>query len=236
MNASVEGSSPYFFTVGHTVESQEAPIRQFFAANRDIKTIYDICWNDNWGKAHVALIHKLAAEAGVSIVGDTCTSDFSDDYRDEAAKVKAADPDAVFVVGSAEDVATKALSNLHIRAKILTTTGIVEAVMARDFPVEYTRNVWFLYWSPDQKFIQDFQAKFGKYPIMEAQNSYEAIRSIAAALKNNPSDVLTGLHSVSYETVEGHIDFTRGDHVRVNTTEARLYQFNDDKSFREIKS
>lgn len=235
MDVSVQGSSPYFYTVGHTVASQENAMRAFFDANPDVHTLYDVCWTDAWGVAHQQLVHKIAQEKHIDVIGESCTGDYSDDYRTEAAKVKEAHPDAVFVAATYEDTAIKALRDVGVRAKILTTTGIIEAVIARGFPIEYTHDVWFMDWQPDQEFRDAFMKRFGKYPIMEAQNSYEAVRSIVAGLKNDPSDIIAGIRSVSYASVDGSIDFTSGDHNRVNKSEAKLYQFNPDKTFREVE-
>lgn len=235
MDASVEGKSPYFFTVGHTVESQEDAVKRFFTSNHSIKTLYNLCENDAWGKAHTAMIHQIANGLGIKIIGETCTSDLADDYRTEALKIKTAKPDAIFLTAIYEDVAIKALYNSGVAAKILTTSGIVEAVKARSFPVEYTKNVWFMYWSPDNKFIQNFQEKYGSYPIMEAQNSYEAIRSIAAGLKNNPGNIQAGMKSVKYQSTDGEMDFTGPDNITVNKAQAKLYQFDSSGNFLEIK-
>lgn len=142
MDVSVEGSSPYFFTLGHAVDSQEDSIRLFFDTNPDIHTLYSLCWNDAWGMAHEQLIERIAAEKHITVVGHSCTNDFSDTYRAHAAKVKASGADSVFITSSYEDVAIKALRDIGVKAKILTTTGIIEAVEARQFPVSTTRSSW----------------------------------------------------------------------------------------------
>jgi branched-chain amino acid transport system substrate-binding protein len=236
MNASVEKHSPYFFTIGHTVESQEEAMKKFFAINPDIKTVYDLCWNDAWGKAHSNLLKKVTEELGIKIVGQTCTADFSSDYRTEAIKIKTANPDAVFVTSAYADKAVKALVELKVNKKILTTTDLAAAIRTRDFPLDYTRNVWFMDWIPSQEFMDKFNKRYESYPITEAQNSYEAVRRIANALENNPTDLLKGIKALKYQTVDGEIDFTDSDNITANKAEAKLYSVNSESAeFVEIK-
>jgi branched-chain amino acid transport system substrate-binding protein len=235
MNSSVEKASPYFFTMGHTIESQVEAMKMFFASNPQIKTVYDLCWNDRWGQAHSKLLQKIAQELNISMIGQSCTADFANDYRTEAVKIKSLQPDAIFITSAFEDVAIKALYQQNVTAQILTTTGIVEAVRARSFPIEYTKNIWFMDWTPSQDFINKYYKKYNKYPIMEAQNHYETIYSIAKALENSPTDILAGLVAVKYKSTDGEIDFTQGDHITVNKAKAGLYRINLDGSFKEVK-
>lgn len=235
MDASVQESSPYFFTLGHTVESQKKSLKKFFSSNPEIKTVYNLCWNDAWGAAHTVLIKKTVKELGLQIIGETCTSDYASDYRTEAAKIKVANPDAIFLTGAFEDIAIKALRDLGVTSKIVTTTGIIEAVKVREFPLEYMKNVWFMNWNPNDTFISNYENKFGSFPIMEAHNHYEVIYSVAKALKNNPEDPITGLKSVKYEGTDGEINFTGSDNIRINKAEAGLYKFNGNRDFVEVR-
>ncbi|MDB5259130.1 MAG: branched chain amino acid transporter substrate-binding protein [Candidatus Taylorbacteria bacterium] len=234
MDASVEGSSPYFFTLGHTVDSQENAVRKFFSSNPEIKTVYNVCWNDAWGTNHTALLHKIASELGIRIAGETCTGDFGSNYRTEAAKVKASHANAVFLTSTHEDDAVRALVDLHVPVKILTTTGMVEAVHARNFPLSYTKNLWFMDWVPNEGFMKKFHDKYGTYPIMEPQNHYEAVYAVAKAIEKNPNDVLAGLKQVKYSGADGDIDFT-GNPIRINKAEAKLYTFGANRELIEAK-
>lgn len=234
MDKSVEGSSPYFFTLGHTVDGQEAAVGKFFDLNPDIKTAVIGCWNDAWGKAHSDLFRKVASEKHVTVVGEECTADYSDDYRTFISKVKAKNPDALLLTTSNPDVVFKAINELRLTAKVLTTNVVVDAVVVRHVsPVLFSRT-WFLNWEPNKEFVDAFESTYGSYPIMESQNSYEAVRAVAKALEKNDSNVLKGLESVRYESVDGEVDFT-GDHVTVNKAQAKLYTVDAKGKFSEAK-
>lgn len=235
MNHSVEKTSLYFFTLGHTVESQEDAMRKFFTSNPDIKTVYNLCWNDFWGKAHTELLKKITTELKISIIGESCTNDFGNDYRTEVAKIKALRPDSVFITAAYSDIPIKALYQLEVPSKILTTTSIVEALRARNFSTIYTKNVWFMDWTPNQDFINKFYERYGSYPIMEAQNSYEVVKSIAQGLKNNEKDLLSGIKSVKYTSTDGEINFIDSDNITANKAEAKLYTVESNGNFSEVK-
>lgn len=235
MDTSVEGDSAYFYTLGHTVESLRPSIERFFELNPDIKTVYELCWSDDWGAAHSALFADIAHKRGLTIVGKDCTADYTSDYRTEAAKIKRADPDAVFMVSSLSERAVKALNDLDVTAKVYNTSVIGQALRTGKTSVEQLDRVWFADWLPNEAFVSAYEKKYGMYPLAEAQNSYETIRAIAKAYEHDPNDWLSGLSRVKYEGVEGPIDFTLGSRIAVNHTTAKLYRVSPDGEFVEAK-
>lgn len=236
MDTSVEGSSPYFYTLGHTIDSQRAAVELFFQKNPEIKTASIVCWNDTWGQSNIALFKEVASEHGVSIVSEDCTGDFAENYRTIIAKVKVKRPDAILATVSSPVIAPfmKAVSEFGIESKILTTNVVVEGTTVWHIPASQLSTTWFTDWVPDEVFLKAFKSKYGVYPIMESQNAYEAVRSVAQALKNNDRDTLDGLRSVHYASVDGSIDFS-GDHNIVNKAEAKLYSVDPSGAFIEVK-
>lgn len=235
MNKAVESTSPYFFTTGHTVEGQEDSVRKFFRANPDIKTASILGWNDAWGNAHSDLFRAIAQEEGITVVSEEYTADFSDDYRTLMSKIKAKNPDAILATFGYADPALKAYTELGMTQKILTTTVVVDAIETRNMPREYAKNVWVMDWVPSPSFINKYQTKYGTYPILEAQNHYEVIRSIARALEESPGNLLEGLKSVKYESVDGMIDFTQGDNITVNRATTKLYTVGPVSGYHKVK-
>ncbi|MEK7136245.1 MAG: ABC transporter substrate-binding protein [Patescibacteria group bacterium] len=235
MNRAVEGASPYFFTVGHTVEGQRPAVEKFFNINPDIKTASILCWNDAWGKAHSQLFRQVATEKGIKILSEECTADFISTYRTELLKIKATDADALLVTSSSPVALFKAYTDLGLRQKVLATTIVVDGIEAQGMPREYVKNVWFMDWRPNEEFARKFEDKYGVYPILEAQNHYEALRSIAKGLENNPDNLLEGIMKVKYNSADGQLDFTAGDNTTVNKAEAKLYTVNPDEGYTEVK-
>ena len=52
MDKSVEGESDYFYTLGHTVDSQRNAVNKFLEMNPGAKTAAVFCWDDAWGRSH----------------------------------------------------------------------------------------------------------------------------------------------------------------------------------------
>lgn len=235
MDTSVEGDSPYFFTLGHRIESQRAPMERFFALHPEVKKVYELCWNDAWGAAHSALFADIAAKRGITVVGKSCTADYNADYRTEVAKIKQANPDAIFMVSSLAERAVKALNENNIAAPVLTTSVIGQALRTGRTAPEQLGNVWFTDWLPNEEFVRAYEAAYQNYPLAEAQNSYETIRTIAKAYDADSSNWLAGLASVKYIGVDGEIDFTSGSRIAVNRGEAKLYRVDQSAAFVEVK-
>ncbi|MEK7530546.1 MAG: ABC transporter substrate-binding protein [Patescibacteria group bacterium] len=234
MDKSIEGESDYFYTLGHTVGGEADAVRTFFDVNSEIKTASILCWNDAWGKAHSVIFREIAAEKGVHIVGEECTGDFASDYRTEMGKIKVQDADALLLTASYPDVALRAYTNLEMTQKVLTLY-IADAVELRDMPRADAQNVWFIDWMPSDGFVEKFKAKYGVYPILEAQNHYDVVYAIAHALENNPDSIVEGLKTVKFEGVDGVIDFAQGDNITVNKSQAKLYRVNLENGYTEVK-
>jgi ABC-type branched-subunit amino acid transport system substrate-binding protein len=234
MDKSVDGRSEYFYTMGHTVGGEADAMRTFFTKNPAVRTIAILCWNDAWGKAHSAQLRAIAAEVGVVVVGEECTNDFGSNYRTEMSKIKSMRADAIFLTASYPEVPLKARSDLGVTVPVLTLY-VVDAIETRDMPRTLARDVWVIDWVPGGEFAKKFQAKYGVYPILEAQNHYDTVYAIAHALEESPDDISSGLKSVKFEGVDGTIDFTRGDNIRVNTSNAKLYRVDPVSGYPEVK-
>ncbi len=228
MDRSVEGSSEYFFTLGHTVQSQEVAIKKFFDLNPNVKTISVLCWNDAWGKANSEIWKKVIVEQGLKIVSEDCSVDYSNDYRMEVLKIKSKNPDAIIVGVSSGVINTvfKRFSEFNIQTKILGLNTTEEALRNGVIDKSFFKNVWFINWAPSKEFTDKFKNTYGVAPLVEAQNSYEVIRSIAEALKLG-GNILKAIKNVRYEGVDGYIDFKNYDNLSVNRGESRLFKISD---------
>jgi branched-chain amino acid transport system substrate-binding protein len=225
MDNSVEGTSTYFFTMGHTTSSIKSAIEKFFDVNPSAKTVGIICVNANtWGRAFTKAYEDVIKERGKEIVVKSCSNDNNViDYRLEAAKIKEAKPDLVLVNGWG-DRAVKSMRDFGITSPIIVDSNLVDGFEnSGSVSLEQLKNVFVIDWRPNQEFALNYKKKYGKYPVLEAQNSYELVRSIAKAYKNNPTNLLDGLKKVKYESVDGNVDFTSGTNVNPNKSEAGLY-------------
>jgi len=234
MDASVEGSSPYFFTMGHSTGSIKGALQRFFDTHESVETIALICSNDPWGFAMTAAYEEVIEANGKQVIEKNCTTGFSPDYRTEAAKAKESGADAIFVNGIA-DRAVKVLKELGTEVPIVTDSNLIDGFENREsLSVGQLENVFVIDWHANDEFIQKYKTAYGRFPIVEAQNSYEVVRSIAKALENNSNDILQGLQQVKYEGVDGFVDFTTGDQIRPNQSQARLYKIIGSEQYQEI--
>lgn len=234
MDRAIESSSPYFYTAGHTVGSQEAAVATFIGKYPDAKTAAILCWNDMWGRSHSSLFRKVSEAKGISVVGEVCTGDFTSDYRSEVTKIKGMNPDLVFLATSLPVSSLKAIHDLRLDVPVLTTNVMIDGLEVQKMPREYGIDKYFMDWQPSTEFIEKFKKAYGTSPIMEAQNSYEAVRTIAKALEKNPNDILVGLRQVSYQSVDGNMDFTAGDHTTVNKAQSKLFKVTE-TGYEEIR-
>jgi len=157
----------------------------------------------------------------VQVVGTLCTDDFSTDFRTELLKLKNKQPDAIMIPFSL-DRALRRMGEIGFKAKVLSTSDVIEAIFRRGFRQMDAAGVYFNDWQAKAEFAQVFEAKYGEPPIMEPQNSYEAIRAIARGFELNPANLLEGLKRVKYQGVAGLVDFTRS-HAG-NYAQGKLYR------------
>lgn len=206
MDGAVQGSSPYFFTMGHRVESIEPSVDEFFHINQEVKSVGIICWDDAWGETHRQLWRRAAERAGAKVVAELCSNDFNNDYRSEVTRLAALKPDAIIIAMYAERVAAR-MREQHLRAKLLSTSDAAEGVQIRKADTKLLEGAFFTYWVPEKSFIDRFSKQFGVEPMLEAENHYEALRAIAKAATMDPSNIIHGLAELKYRGVGGEIDF-----------------------------
>lgn len=233
MDVSVEKTSPYFYTMGHTIDSQRVAIEKFFDLNKDIKTLSVLYWNDLWGGANKDLLLDIAANKGVKILSIEGTNDFSSTYQSEITKIKAINPDAIYFNSSLPDVVLRRIKDLGLgNKKVLTLSNAVDAIEVTKTPLAYLANVYFTNWVPNEEFTSKFKKEYDIYPIIEAQNSYDMTRGVISALQVD-TDLITSLKTIKFTGVEGYlVDFTKKDQSRVNEGRAALYIY--DGNYKKI--
>lgn len=150
-----------------------------------------------------------------------CSFGFDSDHRADVTKLRAMHVDAII---SAEwtDQVMRLMREQHFNAKLLGTSNVIEALRLRNPDNDLMEGVFFTDWQPSQEFVDRFKEKFGTEPILEADNSYEILRSIAKALASSDVDTLAALKKVRYQGVGSLIDFTAG--MSANKGVGHLYQ------------
>ena len=150
-----------------------------------------------------------------------CSFDFGNDHRSVITRFRAKNVDAI-IAAEWTDQVIKIMHEQKLNAQLLGTSNVVEALKVRNADNNLMEGSFFTDWRPNNEFAEHFKNKFGKEPMLEADNSYEILRSIAKALTNSKGDTLSALREVKYQGVGGLIDFTDG--MFANKGIGHLYQ------------
>ena len=221
---SEEMKGEYFFSMGHRVNSVRNSVDKFFKINKEVRRVGILCFDNSWGHTYLKMWSEVAAENNVEVVDKICSFGFGDSHRSAITRFRSKKVDAV-IAAEWTDQVKKVMKEQKLDAKLLGTSNVVEALKIRNPDSELMNGTYFTDWQPSNEFIARFKVKFGKGPILEADNSYEIVHSIAKALAGSEDIILSAFKEVKYEGVGGLIDFSAG--TAVNKGVGRLYQVID---------
>jgi branched-chain amino acid transport system substrate-binding protein len=223
---SPELKGSYFFTMGHRVGSVKAAVASFFKLNPSIRRAGIFCYDNSWGHAYSKMWRAVAAQNGVEIVDEICAFQFGSEHRAAIAKFRQKKIDLVIAAEWTDQIA-RTMREQKLEAKLLGTSNITEALFVRSSDGDLVEGAYFTDWRPDEIFRTKFINRFGEEPILESQNSYEIIRSIAKALSISDVEIAESLRKVRYQGVDGLIDFSDG--AFGNKSEGHLLQVKQGK-------
>jgi hypothetical protein len=99
------------------------------------------------------------------------------------------------------------MREIGLNVPIFTTSVVLEAIKDPALPADLFNRTYFAYWPSSHRFRKKFMARYGQEPLLEAENHYEAVRSLAKAFSGKADTLLANLKTVSYAGVTGWIDF-----------------------------
>ena len=176
-----------------------------------------------YGQGLAAEVEKAVKASGSAVVAHEFTSKDSTDFKAILTKIKAKNPDVIFVGGmdSIGGPMLKQMRELGIKAKFTTGDGgctpeltklagpASEGVICTQagLPNDKLPN--------GQKFVADFNAKYGQIQIYSPY-SYDAVMVLVDAMKRansvDPAKYLPEVGKTSYDGVTGKIEFDdKGD-------------------------
>jgi branched-chain amino acid transport system substrate-binding protein len=218
---SVEQTNEYFFSMGERIQSISGAVDAFFTLNTDIKTIGIFCADDTWGQAYLKVWTERASVHGVKVEAAVCSTEVNKDFRADVARMSIKKVDAV-IIAYMGDVILRRMKEQRFAPKVLATNNLIEDLKIKKAPQELFEGVFITDWQPSEIFLTKFKQRFGRDAVVEAHNSYEALRSLAQALKANETDPVSSLRTVKYEGVAGTIDFSGSSFA--NHSVGKLYQ------------
>ena len=219
-----KGCHENFFNISW--QNDQTPMAMGEVLNqRGVKTLYVIAPLYAAGKNMVAGVKRTF---GGEIVGEDMTK-WPDqiDWASELSKVKAADPDAVFIFypGKHGPAFIKQYQQSGLSDQVdLYTVFTIDSISLPRFQDAGMDGVlgttMTQFWAPDldnaanNKFVDGFKAKYGKYPSFYAAQSYDAVMFIKSAVEavdgdvSNVDGIRAALKNAKFDSVRG--DFAIG--------------------------
>ncbi len=219
-----EGCNENFFNISW--QNDQTPMALGEVLNqRGVKTLYVLSPNYAAGKNMVAGVERTFAG---EVVGKDMTK-WPDqiDWSAELSKVKAANPDAVFVFypGKHGGAFIKQYQQAGLNGKIpLYTVYTIDSISLPKLQAANMEGVLGSYmtqfWGPDldtpqnEKFVSSFKEKYGRYPSFYAAQAYDSIFYIKSAVEavdgdiNDIDGLRAALEAAEYPSVRG--DFKMG--------------------------
>lgn len=202
-----------------------------------IKKIAVIHVNDPFGNGVNGVIHDQCKKLGCDVVSDISIDPSSTSFQSEVVKIRAAQPDAVYLAsyGQQQNVLAKQLRDGGVNAQLLSYSGFgipgtekLDAAQGALFTAEhvnYNAN------KMTKKFREDFKKKYGNAPNYYQVNYYNAVIIYADLIKylqdHNQSftgpHLLNALHSIgSFDVVGGKVSFRKDGTVQMPIAINRL--------------
>lgn len=183
------------------------------------KTVAFIYENTDFGTSATKTAKEYVAKRGIKVVADESYSKGSPDYRSTLTKIKAQNPDLVFMVSYVADAILLMRQSREIglqpQAFLGGGAGFTTVQFAKETAI--SNNVFSTsQWTDDAKwpgakdFFNRYKAKFGKEPTYHAACAYEAMRIMAetaAAGGGDREKTKAGLKSGSWKGIMGDVKF-----------------------------
>ena len=214
-----KGCHKNFFNISW--QNDQTPMAMGEVLNqRGVKTLYVIAPLYAAGKNMVTGVKRTFKG---EIVGEDMTK-WPDqiDWAAELSKVKAANPDGVFIFypGKHGPAFIKQYQQSGLAGKIeLFTVFTIDSISLPRFQAAEMNGVlgttMTQFWAPDldnsanKKFVEGFKAKYGKYPSFYAAQSYDAVMFIKSAVEavdgdiSNTDGMRAALEKANYDSVRG---------------------------------
>jgi branched-chain amino acid transport system substrate-binding protein len=187
------------------------------------KTIAFIYENTDFGTSTVSSAKAYVALKGIRVVADEPYSKGSPDYRSTLTKIKAQNPDLVFMVSYVADAILLMRQareiGLQPQAFLGGGAGFTTAQFAKEedisnFVLSSTQWTKDAKWPGARDFFNRYKAKFGKEPTYHAACGYESMMILAETAAKAGGDrekTRAGLKSGSWNGVMGNVKFADYD-------------------------
>jgi branched-chain amino acid transport system substrate-binding protein len=236
----VSGASPYLFRGCSRIDTQAKALTAYVAKNWKPKTVAILFSNEPYGKGCAEVFGKEFEQLGIKKVAEESFLRGSRDFKAQLTKIKAANPDILFIPGYTPETAPAAAQarQLGLMQRILGVYGDMDLEYAKLagpaaeghlIAGEYDED----YHTPkNQAFKKNYyaQAEQAKEPvnIMFAALTYEAASLVLEGMKKNgptSEGIKKFLNEVKdFDGITGKLSFDKNNDVQRAGTEG-VYLF-----------
>jgi len=183
------------------------------------KTIAFIYESTDFGTSVATLGKEYAATKGLKVVGEEAYQKGAADYRSTLTKLRAANPDLVFMVSYVADAVLLMRQSREVGLKPQAFLGGGAGFDTAQFQNEHdiSTNVFSVtQWTPDTgwpgaaEFAKRYEARFGKRPTYHAATAYEAMMIMGDVVQKAGGDrkkIRETLASGTWTGIMGEVKF-----------------------------
>jgi len=183
------------------------------------KTVAFIYENTDFGTSTTKTAKEYVAKKGIKIVADESYSKGSPDYRSTLSKIKAQNPDLVFMVSYVADAILLMRQSREIglqpQAFLGGGAGFTTVQFAKETAISnnvFSTTQWTddVSWPGAKDFFNRYKSKFGKEPTYHAACAYQAMLIMGETASKSAGDrekTKAGLKSGSWKGIMGDVKF-----------------------------
>lgn len=195
----MDSHSPWVFRICAGANDYARTTIAFLKDNGAPKTMAIVYENTNFGQSNMKAMTAAAQGAGIKLVAVESYEAKSPDYKAVLQRVKAANPEVIYLCSYLLDAVTlmRQAQEIDLNPRYYTSAGTGFA--AAEFPTDKGagKNAEFTFsvsqWLPEAKwpggreFDAEFFKRYGSHPAYHAIQAYEALHAAADAINNAKS-------------------------------------------------
>lgn len=220
----MDSKSPWIFRICAGANDYAKATIEFLQHNGSPKTMAIVYEKTNFGQANMQAMKEAATKAGIKLVAIEQYEAKSPDYRAVLRRVKAANPEVVYLCSYLLDATTlmRQAQEVDFNPKYYTSAGTGFA--AAEFPTakgagknaDYTFSVsqWLPEgsWPGSKEFDAEYFKRTGTHPQYHAMEAYQALLTVAQAINDakslEPSKIRDAIKNIDLKmTAFGPVKF-----------------------------
>lgn len=186
---------------------------------QDARRLAIIYSNDDYGQGFEAVLRQKFSELGGTVVASEAVERGSTDARTQLTKIRAASPDAVYIISNSTAATVAILKQMKevgiVNIPVLGSEGLRSPDIIEGAGVAAEGLIVSSVSSGTSEFISGYQEVYGSEPGPFAAQAYDAFMIIANAIKSGAAtgtEIKDAISGITYEGASGTITFdTNGD-------------------------